>query len=80
MRITRCRIYFIPPTQSDEATTGDILQVVKIGSEEQDGYYKDHDTIQIRGSIDKSKGAEGIQVFDEEHSEEVYQKTRYFRS
>ncbi|EDO02311.1 hypothetical protein SS1G_04787 [Sclerotinia sclerotiorum 1980 UF-70] len=45
VRVARCRIYFIPPTQSDEATTGDIFKVVEIGSEEKDSYYEDQDTI-----------------------------------
>lgn len=45
MRVARCRIYFIPPTQSDEATTGDIFKVVEIGSEEKDSYYEDQDKV-----------------------------------
>jgi hypothetical protein len=35
------RIDFVPPAETDEASTGDVLEVVEVSGEEEDGDYED---------------------------------------
>ena len=39
------RVDLIPPAQTDEASTGDVLQVVEVHGQQQDGDDEDHDHV-----------------------------------
>lgn len=43
LRVACLRVDFVPPAQSDEAAAGDVLEVVEVGGEEEDGDDEDHD-------------------------------------
>lgn len=41
--VARLGVDFVPPAQADEATAGDVLEVVEVAGEEEDGDDEDHD-------------------------------------
>jgi hypothetical protein len=41
--VARGRVDLVPPSETDEATAGNVLEVVEVGGEEEDGDDKDHD-------------------------------------
>jgi hypothetical protein len=41
VRIAGLRVNFIPPAQPDEAPSRDVLEVVEVGSQEEDGDNED---------------------------------------
>jgi len=43
MRIPGLRIYFVPPSKSNETTSSDVFEVIEIGCEEEYGDDKDED-------------------------------------
>lgn len=43
MRVSCLRVYFVPPSQTYEPTTSNILEVIEIGREEEDGDDEDED-------------------------------------
>lgn len=47
MRFARRSVYFVPPAQADEASAGDVFEVVEVGGEEEEGYYEDEDAVLV---------------------------------
>lgn len=43
LRVTRLGVDFIPPAEPDEAAAGNVLEVVEVAGEEEDGDDEDHD-------------------------------------
>ena len=43
-RVTGGGVDFVPPAEADEATAGDVLEVVEVGGEEEKGEDEDEDT------------------------------------
>lgn len=43
LRVARLHVHLVPPPQSHESTAGNVLEVVKVGGEEEDGDDEDHD-------------------------------------
>lgn len=41
--LARGRVDLVPPAEADEAAAGDVLEVVEVGGEEEDGDDEDHD-------------------------------------
>ena len=41
--VARVGVDFVPPAETDEAAAGDVLEVVEVGCEEENGDDKDHD-------------------------------------
>lgn len=45
MRIAGSGVDFVPPAETHKTSAGDVLQVVEIGGEEEDGDDEDEDTV-----------------------------------
>jgi hypothetical protein len=45
MRVSGLSVDFVPPAEAYEAPTGDILEVVEVGCEEEDGDDEDKDEV-----------------------------------
>jgi hypothetical protein len=43
--VPRARIHLVPPAQADEPPPRDVLEVVEVGGQEQDGDYEDEDEV-----------------------------------
>jgi len=46
LRVARRRVDLVPPSQTDQPPPGNVLEVVEVGREEEDGDDEDHDTKQ----------------------------------
>lgn len=44
MRVARCDIHLVPPTETNQATTGDVFEIVEIRGEKEEGQDEDEDT------------------------------------
>jgi hypothetical protein len=49
VRISRRRVHFIPPAQTDKTATSDVFEVVEVCRQEEDGNYEDQDA--LRGDM-----------------------------
>lgn len=45
LRVARLRVDFVPPAEPDEAPARDVLEVVEVAREEEDGDDEDHDPV-----------------------------------
>jgi hypothetical protein len=45
MRLAGAGVDFVPPAQADEAAPGDVLKVVEVGGQEEDGDDEDEDEV-----------------------------------
>lgn len=45
MAVASLRVYFIPPSQPNQATTGDVFEVVEVCGEEEDRDDEDEDEV-----------------------------------
>lgn len=62
LRVARLRVHLVPPAQADEAPPGNILEVVEVGGQEEDGDDEDHDpggACQHRGRAGNGKRPTG---------------------
>lgn len=51
MRVARLRVDLVPPPQADEPPPGDVLEVVEVGREEEDGDDEDQDAVRRRARV-----------------------------
>jgi hypothetical protein len=65
------RVDLVPPSQAYEATTGNVFEVVEIGSEEEDGDDEDEDAGRLLASWLLEGGGKDVQVRGEEDTEKV---------
>lgn len=64
MRVSRLSIDFIPPSQADEPSSGDIFQIVEIHCEQDDGDDEDHDEVgceEHAEEVDEETGCGGME-------------------
>lgn len=59
MRVTARCVDFVPPAETDEATTGDVLEIVEVGGEKQQGDDEDEDAARSIVS-NRTKGSGGF--------------------
>ena len=56
MRVPGSGVDFVPPAQADEASAGDVFQVVEVGGEEEHGEDEDEDA--VWGGVSEGGGRE----------------------
>ena len=47
MRVARGDIHLVPPTETNQATTGDVFEIVEIRGEKEEGQDEDEDTVTV---------------------------------
>lgn len=45
MAVARTGIDFVPPAQTDQASAGDVFQVVEVAGQQEDGDYEDENEV-----------------------------------
>lgn len=60
MRVSRGCVDLIPPTQADQTTSSNVLQVVEVGRQEEEGEDKHEDTAQAMSAGCRSMAGRSV--------------------
>lgn len=77
LRFAGGRIDLVPPAQTNQATASNVLEVVKVGREEQDGDDEDHDPSRVNKQLFPfALQALSLHASRKPKAEEIYQDAR----
>jgi hypothetical protein len=76
VRVAGGCVDLVPPAQTNESAAGNVLQVVKVGREEQEGQDEDEDAgVELLvGTGAVGQGGRCVQVVNEENTKEIHQQ------
>lgn len=73
VRVTGCRVHFVPPAETDQSASGNVLEVVEVRGEKEKREDEDEDTICLLvGAEERVVGCRVLQVIDEEETKQVH--------
>ena len=82
MRVARCDIHLVPPTETNQATTGDVFEIVEIRGEKEQRQDEDEDTVTVlaREYSRRNISKRYIQILNEKNSKQVHQESSNAKS